>query len=128
MTAYYRTSDGAILQLDPALVLALAPVKRATLKLYAVAAEPIIPAGKRLAVGPVQVVGDFATQTWLLVDKTAAELAAEAYAAERALEYQQVRTVFQALKAGTGTTVERVRRVELILVRMMKDIFGGEPA
>jgi hypothetical protein len=128
MSTYYRTTDGRLVELTVGQFSALAPSKRATLKLYTVDPQPTPSASQRVEQGPVVVDGAAARLTWVLVTKTAEQIAFEAFAAERAIDLQQLRQVYLGLKNGTGTNLERITRCERVLVRILKDLFGGEPA
>lgn len=127
MTDYYRLTDARVLDLDPAFVAQLSPSKRDTLRLYFVDAQPVPTALQVVRIGPIQVGAIEARQTWLLVDKTPAQVQSEQFAAERAAELAQIRLAYNALKNGTGTAGERLTRCERVLARLLKDIFGGEP-
>ena len=127
MSAYYRLTDEVVLDLDPAFVAQLAPSKRATLRPYTVDPMPTPSATQRVESGPVVVTETEAHRTWLLLDKTAAELALAQFIADRAADLLQIRQVYTALKNGTGTNLERIVRCEKVLCRLLKDIFGGEP-
>lgn len=62
-----------------------------------------------------------AYQRWLVRPKSDPELAAEADAADLLL----VKAAYLALKAGNGTNAERITRLERVLARVMKEIWGG---
>ena len=55
MTTYYRTTDGALIELTPEQIGQLAPNKRDTLKAYSVDAEPTLSDTQFVAPGPVVV-------------------------------------------------------------------------
>jgi hypothetical protein len=128
MSLYYRTSDARVLDLDPAHVATLSAPKRATLLPYTVDPTPTPSATQYVTHGSVVVENGAARKTWLLVNKTAEQLATDQFVAQRETDLAQIRTVYAALKAGTGTTAERIRRCEIVLARLLKDLFGGEPA
>jgi hypothetical protein len=126
MTTYYRTTDGALIELTPEQIGQLAPNKRDTLKAYSVDAEPTLSDTQFVAPGPVVVDGSSARRTWVVVDKSPDQIAGEAFQVQRAVELDQIRAAYAALKAGTGTAAERLTRCERVLARLLKDMFGGE--
>lgn len=128
MKTYYRVVDRAILELDEVEVSRLAASKRSTLYPFSVDQKPTPSATQYVEHGPIVVGKDAARQTWVLVGKTPDMLKAEAFAAERDVDLAQVKSIFQALKAGTGTAGERLTRCERVLARLLKDMFGGDPA
>ena len=79
---------------------------------------------ERVVKGPFVVEATRARETWVIVQKTAEELAAEQEAAARATEYQNLRAVVEALRNGTGTAAERLARVERVSVRLLMDAFA----
>lgn len=122
MTIYYRTTDGALRDLTAEQYAALADSKKATLRLWIVDAKPTPSATQVLVDGGI-VVGDTeAHQTWTLRDKTQAELDADAAAAARATDIEQIKAVLTALKNGTGTSAERLTRLERVVFRLAKDL------
>lgn len=128
MTTYYRTNDGALIELSDKQLQALAPNKRDLLKVYSVDPQPVPVATQQLADGPVVVEGVTARKTWRLIDKPAEQIAAEQFSAQREQDLAQIRLAYAALKNGTGTATERLTRCERVLARLLKDIFGGDPA
>lgn len=127
MTIYYRTNDGALIDLSDKQLQALAPNKRELLKIYSVDAQPVPSATQYVGSGPVVVEGIAARKTWRLLDKPAEQIAAEQFTAQREQDLAQIRLAYTALKNGTGTAAERLTRCERVLARLLKDIFGGEP-
>jgi hypothetical protein len=125
---YYRITDAAVLDLPEAYVASLPPLKQALLRLYVVAPKPTPSATQFVKNGPVTVDQITATKTWLLENKSSEQLFAEKFEADRAADLEQIRAVYLALRNGTGTASERLTRCERILARLLKDIFGGEPA
>ena len=71
--------------------------------------------------------GSTARRTWVLVAKSTEQLAAEQFNAQREADLEQIRLIYAALKAGTGTAAERLTRCERVLARLLRDVFGGEP-
>lgn len=128
MTTYYRTTDGALVELSLAQLNALAPSKRETLKVYSIDPQPVPAAGQYVAAGPVVVEGDAARKTWTLQAMDAGEIAAQQFAVAREADLAQIKLIYAALKNGTGTNAERITRCERVLARLLKDIFGGDPA
>lgn len=127
MTTYYRVTDGRVLELDPAFVAQLAPSKRDTLRLYSVDPQPVPSPTQYVASGPVVVDPTTARKTWLLLDKTAEQLAAEAFRAQQTAQLELARQVYTALKNGTGTATERLARVERVCAYFLREQFGSEP-
>lgn len=76
---------------------------------------------QRVIAGPIVVEPTRARETWVVVDKTQEEIAAEQEAASRVAEYQALRTLIDALRNGTGTAGERMTRVERVCVRLLLD-------
>lgn len=128
MTAYYRTTDEAILDLSEDLVAELAPSKRDTLRLYSVDPLPSPTPTHNVEAGPVVIEATTARKTWVLVAKSAEQIEAEAFAANQAATLQQARAVYTALKNGTGTASERLVRVERVCAYYLRELFGSEPA
>lgn len=126
MTLYYRTTDAAIRDLSAEEFAALAPSKRATLRLYSEDPRPTPSATQYVAPGPVVVDETTARKTWLLVEKTAEQIAADTFQTNSEAEWSQIRQVALALKNGTGTAAERLTRCERVLYRLLKDRFGTE--
>jgi hypothetical protein len=84
MTIYYRTTDGALRDLSAQQYADLAQPKKDTLRVYIVDPRPVPSATQAvdnglLVVGPVE-----AHLTWVLRDKTAAELEGDSLKAEKA--------------------------------------------
>jgi hypothetical protein len=127
MTAYYRLTDERVLVLDPDFVAQLAPSKRDTLRLYSVDPKPTPSATQYVMPGPVVVDATTATKTWLLLDKSAEQIAAEAFQALQAAQLELARQVYSALKNGTGTAGERLVRVERVCAYYLRQQFGKEP-
>lgn len=128
MSSYYRTTDRQVIQLTPEHYARLAPSKHAVLRPYSVDPEPTPSPTQYVTRGPVVVTETEARLTWVLSAKTAEQLALEAFTADRAADLQQLRTAYLGLKNGTGTNAERITRCERVLMRMLKDVYGGEPA
>lgn len=128
MTLYYRTTDQRVLDLTPALVAGLAPSKRDTLRLYSVDAMPAPGATQYVADGPVVIDATTARKTWLLVAKSAEQIAADNFAALQQSQLDLARQVYAALKNGTGTAVERLARVERVCAHYLRTQLGSEPA
>lgn len=57
-----------------------------------------------------------------LRDKTQAELAAEQAMKDNETERQTIKAFIDALKAGTGTTAERFKRVERVCAYLLKHL------
>lgn len=76
---------------------------------------------QRVIVGPIVVELTRARETWVVIDKTQDEIAAEQEAANRADEYQALRGLIDALRNGVGTAGERMTRVERVSVRLLLD-------
>lgn len=85
-------------------------------------------ANQRVIAGPIVVEPTRARETWVVVDKTAEEIAAEQEAASRAAEYQAPRTLIDALRNGAGTAGERMTRVERVCVRLLLDALAAAVA
>ena len=117
MTTSYRVSDGALRDLSPEQFQALAPNKRADLRPYVIDAQPTPSATQYVESGPVNVTYTEARKTWLLLDKSAEQV-------ERETEVAQAKAVLVALKNGTGTSAERLARIERVLFRVAKDLLG----
>lgn len=66
----------------------------------------------------------FVNGAWVTTNKTAGEIAAEADAAATAAETQQLKQIVQALKNGTGTSAERLARVERVCAHLIKTLFA----
>lgn len=64
------------------------------------------------------------TQAWKIVPLTAEELAKKAEESARQTDISQIKAIYTALKNGTGTTAERMARVEKVLARLIKDTYG----
>jgi len=58
--------------------------------------------------------------TWAIRDKTQQELHSEIDAAE----IVQAKAAYRALLAGTGTNLVRLERLERVLARVMKELWG----
>ena len=127
MSTYYRLTDEALVEISAQQFAALAPNKQALLRSYVEDPPPTPSATQNVAPGPVVVTEAEARKTWLLVPKTAAELAFDAYVANRDADLLLIRQVYLALKNGTGTAAERLVRVERVCARFIKDTFKGEP-
>jgi hypothetical protein len=125
---YYRITDAAILDLPEAYVASLPTVKQSLLRLYVVAQKPTPSATQFVKDGPVTVDQTTATKTWILENKSPEQLAAEKFIADREADLDQIRAVYLALRSGTGTASERLTRCERVLARLVKDVFGGDPA
>ena len=105
-----RADGGEIIGLDPDLVPLLEVVE----------AQPAFdPATQRLQATPAVVDVDANTHTrgWVVVDRSAEELAADA-------ERDQIKSVFVALRDGTGTAGERLRRAERVAAHLLKRQYG----
>ena len=123
MTTYYRISDGALRDLSPEQFAGLqANGKADGLRVYVLDTRPTPTATQAVEEGPVVVGPVEAHRTWTLRDKTAAELAADQAATDRAADLDQIRTVLTALKNGTGTAAERLTRLERVVFRLAKDM------
>lgn len=105
-------------------VAALAPQKRQWIRPLVTDPQPTPTAQQRVQRGGYVVEAEQVRETWTLVDKTPEELAAEAAAAERETDYAQLRQVHIALRDGTGTQAERLRRVERVCARLLRDAAG----
>lgn len=127
MSAYYRTTDGAVLDLSAEQLASLAASKRDTLRPYSVDVKPVPTATERVDAGPVVVTALAARKTWVLVALTPSELALIQLRQQRDADLIQIRAAYAALKNGTGTAGERMTRCERILARLLLDIFGSEP-
>jgi hypothetical protein len=125
---YYRTTDAAILDLPQAYVASLPPIKQSLLRLYVVATKPTPSATQFVKDGLVTVDQTTATKTWVLENKSPEQLAAEKFQSDRKIDLEQIRAVYLALRAGTGTAAERLTRCERVLARLVKDAFGEDPA
>jgi hypothetical protein len=128
MSLYYRINDGALVDITESFFLSLAANKRDLLRPYVVDPEPAPSSTEWVAPGPVVVTATEARKTWILVPKTEAEIAFDAYVADRNSDLTLIRQVYIALKNGTGTAAERLVRVERVCARFIKDIFRGEPS
>ena len=95
--------------------------KQAFIRPLVIDAQPTPTSAQIVVRGPYVVEAARVRQTWLLQDKTAGQIAAEAAAADRATELQQLRLAIAALQAGTGTAAERLVRLERVCVRLLKD-------
>lgn len=95
--------------------------KQRLLRPFITDAKPVPLGTQTVQVGPIVVELTQVRQTWILVDKTAAELAAETEAAERIADVTQIMTVLTNLKNGTGTSAERLARLERVVFRLAKD-------
>lgn len=127
MSLFYRTVDHRVLELDPGYVASLAPSKRETLLAYSVDPKPT-PASTQLVIeGPIVLTATTARRTWQVVEKTAEQLAADAFRATQGATLEQARLVYGALKAGTGTAAERLARVERVCAYYLRELFGSEP-
>lgn len=128
MSAYYRLTDEAVLDLDPSFVVTLSPNKQAVLRPYVEDVRPAPTQTENVRRGPVVVSETEARLTWVMEPKSPEQMAAEAFAAVRELELAQVRQVYSAMKNGTGTQLQRTTRLEQVMCRLLKDLFGEEPA
>ena len=61
------------------------------------------------------------TFRYVVVTKTAEEQAAYTQGEADETERRQLKTVYQALKDGTGTTAVRLQRVERVCARLLRD-------
>lgn len=95
--------------------------KQQLLRPFITDAQPVPLSTQTVQPGPIVVELTQVRQTWILVDKTAAELAAETEAAERIADVTQIMTVLTNLKNGTGTSAERLARLERVVFRLAKD-------
>jgi hypothetical protein len=104
---YARIANSAvesILNLDPAYVEKLAPNKRALLLPFVIDPQPTPTASQVVSQGPYAIELTQVRQTWALREKTAAELSAEADAAERdQLKAAAIMDLLRAEAAGTST-------------------------
>lgn len=113
--------DGKIpLDLDPALELVDVvdpPIQPAY---NAATHKLVVSTAEQASVGglPIKLV-----TTWNIVALTQAELDARAAAAADETERQQLKTIVAALKAGTGTTAERLARCERALAKIIPDLY-----
>jgi hypothetical protein len=117
MSTYYRVSDGALRELSAEQFAALAPNKRADLRLYFIDAPPtpsatqvVIDAG--IVVGPIE-----AHLTYALRDKTAAELEADSLSDEKAqldawLTDIQAQLAIDNAARALLTNVQRINELE----------------
>jgi len=94
--------------------------KQAYLRLFVEVERPVPNATQTVQDGPVVLSATTATQSWLLVAKTAEQLAREADTTADANELAVLRTVYAALKAGTGTAAERLVRLERSMAWVLK--------
>lgn len=124
---YYRTTDERIVQLEPADVAALHPVKQATLKAYTIDPLPTLTATQYAVPGPVVVSGATARKTWEVRAKAQEQLDAEAFAVLQSTTLEQARTAYSLMKAGSGTAGERLARVERVCAWLLRQQFGREP-
>lgn len=60
---------------------------------------------------------------WKVVALTSAELAERQARAADAQDRQQIKAIVTDLQNGTGTTAQRLARVERALVRLIKDVY-----
>lgn len=127
MTTYYRLTDAALVNLSAEDYAELGQHKRDVLRLYVIDPQPVPPATQTVSDGPVLISDTEARKTWILVAKTAAQLAFDQFVAKRDIDFAQVRTVYLALKNGTGTVAERAARMEKVLCRLIIDALGHEP-
>lgn len=82
------------------------------------------------AVAPDKPTHDAATQhapewqngQWVVRDKSAEELAAEQAAKDDTAERQTIKTFIVALKAGTGTSEQRMKRVERVCAYLLNQL------
>jgi hypothetical protein len=125
---YYRITDATILDLPETYVASLPLLKQQMLRLYVVAPKPTPSATQFVKSGPVTVDQTTATKTWVLENKSPEQLAAEKFQSDRVADLEQIRAVYLALRNGTGTAAERLTRCERVLARLVKDVFGGDPA
>jgi hypothetical protein len=117
MTTYYRVSDSAFRELSAEQFAALAPNKRADLRLYIIDAQPtpsatqvVVDSG--IVVGPVE-----AHQTYSLRDKTASELEADSLSEEKAqldgwLTDIQTQLALDNAARSLLTNVQRINELE----------------
>jgi hypothetical protein len=123
MTTYYRTTDAVLIELDPDLVAALAPNKRATLLPFVVDPKPS-GAGQVADLGPIVFSQTEARQTWVLRPMTQAELNGEANTADAPTIKAQ--SVVDALTASIQldrtalTQAQRMQQIETDLVRLLR--------
>lgn len=116
----------AILNLEPGVyehLVATQNPKAAALRPLVTDPKPTPGANQRVVPGPIVVEPTRARETWVIVAKTAEEIAAEQEAAAKAAEYLVLRSVVDALRNGTGTAAERMVRVERVCVRLLLDAF-----
>lgn len=84
--------------------------------------KPPVPAkGNVVEEATPEVTATHAFQRWLTRPKSDPELASEADAADLVL----IKAAHTALKAGNGTNAERITRLERILARVMKELWGA---
>lgn len=117
-----------IIDIDPeiyAALLATGNPKAQFLRPLVTDAAPTPTATQHLVRGPVVIEPTQARETWLLVDKTADELAAETAATDRAATLQQLKALQAALQAGTGTAAERLARLEKVAAFQVKEFIRG---
>lgn len=94
--------------------------KRAYLREFLVNPQPAPSAAQFVREGPIVLTATTAMQTWELADKTAAQLAAEAATTQEAADLAQLRLVYAALLAGTGTAAERITRIERSVAYLLR--------
>lgn len=81
---------------------------------------PVLAEGNVVEEMTPEITEKHALQRWIVRPKSDPELAAEADAADLVL----IKSAQTALKAGNGTNAERITRLERILARVMKELWG----
>lgn len=122
MPTIYRVSDASLRDLSAEEWTAMQanPVKAAMLRLWVPTAQPAPTATQKAVSAPAVIDPINATQAWVMVDKTQAELDAETSAAEK----PQLAALLAALTASiqapdvTGTAAERLVKVEARILRL----------
>ena len=84
-------------------------------------AQPVPTNAQVLRAGPYVVESNQVRKTWVLVDKSADEIAAAAEQTARTADLAQIRNVLTAMRDGTGTTTVRIARLEAVVFRIAKD-------
>ena len=95
--------------------------KQALVRPLVTDAQPVPTSAQLLRAGPYVVEPNQVRKTWVLVDKSAEEIAAEAEQAARTVDLAQIRSVITAMRDGTGTSAVRIARLEAVVVRLAKD-------
>lgn len=124
MTTYYRITDGSFHELSVEDYAARAPNKLADLRVWVVDAQPVPTASQVLIDAGIVVGAVEAHQTWGLRDKTAAELDADAQAAEAPAVMAMLAALSDDIQAGAGvapaTQAQAFAQIQALKVRAVR--------